>query len=85
MCDGNAVFASTKAVQSLVINAGHKAASLEVYGSSDGQNWVLIQSIDTNTTYGDYIVEMPEAYKYLKLDAVGAQIRVPSITFEFAD
>ena len=86
--DGQAIFTCAKAIHSLVINAGYKVASLEVYGSVDGTNWTLVTTVNvSSTSYGDYTVEMPAgtSYKYLKLDAVGAQVRVPYITFTFAD
>ena len=84
--DGNATFTCEKAIQSIVINAGYKAASLEVYASVDGQNWELIETIATKTSYADYTVDMPAgtSYKYLKLDAVGAQIRVANVTITLA-
>ena len=86
--DAQAIFTCTKAIQSLVINAGYRVADLEVYGSNDGENWVLIDTIShpTKDAYADYAVEMPAgtSYKYLKLDAVGAQVRIPYITFNFA-
>ncbi len=83
--DAQAIFTCAKAISSVVINAGHRAASLAVYASVDGQNWVLIQEVATQTSFGDFTVEIPAdaAYKYLKLDAVGAQIRIPYITFNF--
>ena len=91
--DGNAVFTSTKAIKSIVLNAGHKASDLKVYGSVDGENWVEVDTVSIAatttdvTTYGNYTVEMPAgtSYKYLKLDAVSAQIRIANITFNFAE
>ena len=85
--DGKAIFTCTKAIQSLVINAGYKVASLDVYGSDDGVTWTKVTTVSvTSTSYSDYSVEMPEgtSYKYLKLDAVDKQVRIPAITFNFA-
>ena len=86
--DGRAVFTSSKAISSVVINAGYRVADLEVYGSVDGENWVLIDTIShpTKDAYDDYSVQFPAdaQYKYMKLDAVGGQIRIPYITFNFA-
>ena len=85
--DGKAFFTCTKAFQSLVINAGHKDATLNVLGSNDGVNYTLIQAVATTSSYGDYVIELPAGttYKYLMLDAVDAQIRVKYITFNFAE
>ena len=80
--NGHAVVTSTNVITSLTVNAGYKKANLEVYGSVDGETWVLIETIATTTTsYADYTVAVDEAlgYKYLKLDASGAQIRVASL------
>ena len=61
--------------------------TLNVYGSVDGTEWVLIQAITTTTSYTDYTVTIPTgtAYTQLKLDAVGDQIRVASITLTTAE
>ena len=83
--DAIATFTCEKEITSVVINAGHRAASLEVYGSVDGKTWVLVETISTTTTATDYTVQLPAGCMYLKLDAVGAQIRVPYITFTFAN
>ena len=85
--DGNAVFASAKAIKSLTINAGKNVSGLEVYGSDDGVTWKLITTVNVSSTaYNDYDVEMPAgtSYKYLKLDAANKQIRIPYITFNFS-
>lgn len=84
--DGTAVFTLASAVKSFAVNAGNKAATLNVYGSTDGTTWTLIQGIETTSTYTDYTVTIPDgtAYTYLKLDATGnQQIRVKSVTIEF--
>ena len=87
--DAQAIFTCAKEISSVVINAGHRAASLEVYASVDGETWVLIETIATEridkvAEYPDYTVEIPAGYKYLKLDAVGAQVRIPYMIFSFA-
>ena len=83
--DGNAVFTCANAIKSLALNAGFKAASLEIYGSVDGTNWVLIDTLTTAVAYGDFVVDFPAntAYRYLKLDATGAQVRVANIAITF--
>ncbi len=90
--DGSAIFTCAKTIKSLVINAGYKDATLGVYASTDGENWVLIEEVEVDglndskkPQYADYTVEFPAgtSYKYLKLDAVNAQVRIPYITFTF--
>lgn len=82
-----AIFSSAKTIQQIVINAGYKAATLEVYASTDGVEWNLISSLTTKTAYENHIVQLDSAagYKYIKLDAVGAQVRVAFTTFTFTD
>ena len=83
--NGTATFITTSAVKGLSINAGNKAAELQVYGSTDGTNWTLITTLNTAESYADFTVELgTSAYTYIKLDAVGAQIRVASVTIELA-
>ena len=80
--NGYAVISSPYAISALSINMGYKKAALEVYGSVDGTEWVLIESVSTTTTsYLTYNVNVDETagYNYIKIDAVGAQIRVASI------
>ena len=83
--DATAVIKSTKYIDKIVLNAGNKAATLNVYGSNDGATWDLITGIATATSYIDYTVDVPDGYNYLKLDAVGAQIRVAFMTIAFGD
>ena len=79
--NGWAIVTSTNTITSLKVNAGYKAATLNVYGSVDGETWVLIKGVSTTTSYANYTVDVDETagYKYLKLDASGAQIRVASL------
>jgi len=81
--NGVAVFAMTSAVKSLSLNAGEKAGPMAVYGSTDGENWTLITTIDVTSTYTDYSVELGEtAYTFIKLAATEKQVRVASVTIE---
>lgn len=81
--NGWAIITSTVAIDELVINMGYKKATLEVYGSKDGGvTWELIQSVaTTSTSYLDYIVAVgaDNGYTQIKIDAVGAQLRIASI------
>ncbi len=82
-----AIFQSKKVINGLSLNAGYKSASLKVYGSTDGTSYELIESLSTTTAYKDFDVTIPENsnYKYIKLDADGAQIRINSITFNYGE
>jgi|GEM_PF-2590002 len=77
---GIAVFTSATAIHGLTLNMGYRAATLEIYGSKDGVTYEKIGSIATESSYKDYSIEFEEGYKYVKLDAVGAQIRVATMT-----
>ena len=75
--NGYAVVTSTKVITSITINAGNSAATLEVYGSTDGDTWTLIENVTTASAYNNYTVDVDEAlgYTYLKLDANGTDPR----------
>ena len=83
--NGVAVFAMTSAVKSLSLNAGGKAGPMAVYGSTDGETWTPITTIDVTSNYTDYDVELGEtAYTFIKLAATESQVRVKTITIELA-
>ncbi len=84
--DSTAVFASTKVINGITLNAGNKADTLNVYGSTDGVNWTLIMGVVVKSSYADYSVAIANSsYTYIKLDAVSQQIRVATIGFDFAE
>lgn len=85
--NSTAIIKSTKDVNKIVLNAGYSIASLQIYASTYGQQWVLIDTISTTATYTDYTVTMPEdtIYGYIKLDAVGAQVRVAEMSVTLGD
>lgn len=81
--DGIAIIASTNVITGITLNAGNKAGTLQVYGSVDGADWTLIQEFTTAKAYADFTASWDNAgYKFLKLDAVGAQIRVKYMTLD---
>ena len=86
--NGYATITSTKTIAGFIVNAGNKAATLEVYGSKDGgETWTLIEGVATTSAYADHVVEIDSAlgYTMLKIDAVGAQIRVANFTLTVVD
>ncbi len=86
--NGYATITSTKTIAGFTVNAGNKAATLEVYGSKDGgETWTLIEGVATTSAYADHVVEVDSAlgYTMLKIDAVGAQIRVANFTLTVVD
>ena len=83
--DSTAVIACTNVINSIKLRAGNKAA-LKVYGSADGVTYTLIQDLTTATAYADFTVDIENStYKYIKLDAVGAQVRVESFALTIAE
>ena len=80
LADGNVI-------KSLGFNAGYKKDTLNVYGSTDGLTWTLIEGVSVTSTYTDYTVDFGDAnYTYFKLDVAGAnQIRVKSLTLTYAE
>ena len=82
--NGTAIFETAAAIKSLSINAGEKAVPIEVYGSTNGTDWVLITTITATKTYTDYEITLGSTeYTYIKLAAVAGQARVASVTFGF--
>ena len=82
--NGVAFIKSTRTISKIVLNAGYKVDTLNVYGSTDGTTWNLIQAVSvTSTSYNDYTVSIDPnlKYKQLKLDVAGEQqIRVANFT-----
>ncbi len=80
--DGYAVIESKREIESITLNVGNNADTLNVYGSTDGTTWTLVKEITTTSSYTDYIVEFAETfYKYLKLDVAGTkQVRIKNFT-----
>ena len=83
--DGFAIIECNGLINGLAFNAGYKEDTLNVYGSTDGDEWTLIEGVSiTSTSYNNYTVASPFEYKYIKLDVAGdQQIRIASITVSF--
>ncbi len=80
-----AVFESTKAIKSIIVNVGNNNDTLKVSASVDGVTWVEIQNVTVASAYADYAVALGDAgYKFVKLEPTEKQIRVKSITVEYA-
>ena len=80
--DGWVILTCKGAISNFIINMGYKKCDLLVYGSTDGNTWVEVGTItSTSTSYLDYTLDIDESlgYKYLKLDASGAQLRIKSL------
>ena len=69
------IIKSTRIITSIVLNAGNKADTINVLGSTDGATWTEVGSVATSTSYKDLTVAVPESagYTYLKLDVAGTQ------------
>lgn len=88
--DGYAIgsLSDGKTIKSLVLNAGNKVDTLNVYGSTDGSTWTLVKGVSiTNTSYNDYTVDFGNtSYTYFKLDVAGTnQVRIASLTLTYAE
>ncbi len=83
--DGYAIFSSKLAISSIVLNAGNKKDTLNVYTSTDGATWTLAESVAvTSTSYGDYTVNFSTPTKYIKLDVAGTeQVRIKYVTVTY--
>ncbi len=84
--DGYAIFESTKPVEAMVLNAGNKADTLNVYTSTDGTTWTLAEGVATTSAYADHTVSFDPATKYIKLDVAGTQqVRIKYVTMTYAE
>jgi len=84
----NAVFESNRVITAVSVNAGYKVDTLNVYGSTDGSEFTLIQAVSiSSTSYKDYSVTIPENANYtqIKIESTNAQIRVAKATLTFGD
>lgn len=77
-------------IKKLGFNAGNKTDTLNVYGSTNGSTWTLIEGVlvDASTSaYKDYTVDFGDTnYTYFKLDVDGGnQIRIKSLTLTYAE
>ena len=75
------------AITQMTFNAGHKKDVLNVYGSTDGSSWKLVEGISiTSTSYKDYSLDFPtnSSYTYFKLDVEGnQQIRIKKMSVTY--
>ena len=73
------------AITNLSFNAGNKVDVLNVYGSTDGSAWTLVEAVSiTSTSYNDYSVDFTGSYTYFKLDVEGAnQVRLKSLSVTY--
>ena len=66
---------------------GYKKDVLNVYGSTDKENWTLVKGVETtSTSYKDYTLDFPleEGYTCFKLDVKGdQQIRIESMSVTY--
>ncbi len=73
-------------IKSLGFNAGNKVDTLNVYGSTDGNTWILVSAVSiTSTSYKDYSVEFGNTnYTHFKLDVAGTeQVRLKTLTLTY--
>lgn len=86
--DGFAVFHFAKKISKISMNIGYAADTVNVYASTDGTNWTLINELAVVAAYQDYEILIPEDanYSYLKLDVVGTKtVYIKSATIHFAE
>lgn len=69
--DGYAIFASTKVITAVGVNAGNNDDNLLVYASVDGVTYELVATFAVAADYNDNAIELDasKGYKYIKLDA----------------
>ncbi len=83
--NGYAIIKSTDFIDSIILNAGNKADTLNVYTSTDGDTWILAEGVATYASYKDYTVKFDNDTKYIKLDVAGTnQVRIKYITVHYA-
>ncbi len=83
--NGFGIFSSTEGISSMVLNMGYKASTFDVFTSNDGENWTLAYDNHPMTKdYTDVTLEFATPVKYVKFDASMAQIRIVSMTVNYA-
>jgi hypothetical protein len=75
---------SKVALSSVVINAGYKDSTFDVYVSEDGENWVLYGNYAYTVAYSDVTIDFETPTKYVKIDACNQQVRMKTITVVYA-
>ncbi len=81
-----AVFESSKVINGISFNAGNKDDVLKVSASVDGTTWTVVAEFTVASAYADFGVMFENsAYKFIKIEPTAAQIRVKSITVNYAD
>ena len=76
------IIKSKKDISAIVLNAGNKKDTLNVYVSEDGAVYEAIEI--TSTSYNDYTLLIPEMTKYIMLDVAGdQQVRIAKMTLYF--
>jgi hypothetical protein len=79
--NANAVIAAKQPMSEIVLNAGYKDSTFNVYTSADGENWTMYQEgVAYVKGYGDVKVTFAEPVKYIKIDAPNAQVRIKALT-----
>ena len=80
--NGYAIIQSVNPITAIVVNAGNKVDTLNVYACNDGNTWVLVGTISvTSTSYNNYTLDLGGAYNYVKLDVAGSnQVRIKSMS-----
>ena len=74
----NAVVESTNTITKVILNAGYKVGTLNVYSSTNGEDWDLVRAQATTTAYTEYAFEILNC-KFIKMEGIGAQIRVSNM------
>ena len=79
--DGYAVITSKKVISAFSMAIADKSGPVDVYGSTDGTNWTLIQTVTTsNNTTSTLDIDETVGYTYLKIDPTSGQLRINSIS-----
>ncbi len=79
-----ATIESDIALSSVVINAGYKDSTFDVYVSENGENWVLLGNYAYVVDYSDVTISFETPTKYVKIDAPNQQVRMKTITVTYA-
>ena len=76
---------SARPMTSIVLNAGHKTSTFDVYVSGNGEDWLLHKAdVSYISAYSDITIDLPEGCQYVLFDAPNAQLRLKYMTVNFA-
>ena len=83
--DGYAIISSARDMLKIQLNMGNNNDTMNVYASSDGETYTLVEGLSVTSTYADSKnLDLPANTRFIKLDVAGTQqIRIKTLKLTF--